>query len=47
MYFVGQNQPVWTDTARNAKATEDVTAWIDGLVEAAEVTRTDALQNVR
>lgn len=47
MYFVGQNEPVWKDTARTAKATEDVTAWIDGLVEAAEVTRTDALQNVR
>ena len=47
MYFVGQNQPVWKDNTRNAKATEDVTAWIDGLVEAADVTRLHAIQNVR
>lgn len=47
MYFVGQNEPVWKDNARTALANEDGTEWLDGLVEAAEVTRLDALQNVK
>lgn len=47
MYFVGQNEPVWKSTARAAIANEDATQWLDGLVEAAEVTRLDALKNVK
>lgn len=47
MYFVGQNEPVWKDNARTAIANEDAAEWLDGLVEAAEVTRLDALKNVK
>jgi len=47
MYFVGQNEPVWKDNARTAKANADSAEWLDGLVEAAEVVRLDALQNVK
>lgn len=47
MYFVGQNEPVWKDSARTAKANADSTEWLEGLVEAAEVTRLDALKNVK
>lgn len=47
MYFVGQNEPVWKGEARAAIAGEDTAEWLDGLVEAAEVTRLDALENVK
>jgi len=46
MYFVGQNAPVWQLEVEAAKANEDATAWLDGLVEAAEVVRQDGLNNV-
>lgn len=47
MYFVGQNEPVWKGEVRTAKASEDAAKWLEGLVEAAEVTRLDAVNNVK
>ncbi len=47
MYFVGQNEPVWKGEARTAIANEDSAKWLEGLVEAAEVTRLDAVNSVK
>lgn len=47
MYFVGQNEPVWQLEVESAMANEDVIEWMDGLVEAAEVTQLDALKDVK
>jgi len=47
MYFVGQNEPVWKGEARTAKAGEDAAKWLEGLVEAAEVTRLDGVNSVK
>lgn len=47
MYFVGQNAPVWQLEVEAAMANEEGTEWLKGLVEAAEVTKLDALKNVK
>ncbi len=47
MYFVGQNTPVWQMEVEAAMVNEDVAEWLDGLVEAAEVTKLGALENVK
>lgn len=47
MYFVGQNAPVWQLEAEVALASEEGTEWLEGLVDACEVTRLDGLKNVK
>lgn len=47
MYFVGQNAPVWQMEVESALANEEGTEWLKGLVEAAEVTKLDALKDVK
>ena len=47
MYFVGQNSPVWQLEAEAALANEEGTEWLEGLVEAAEVTHLEGLKNVK
>ena len=47
MYFVGQNTPLWQLEVEAAMANEEGTEWLEGLVEAAEVTRLDGLKNVK
>lgn len=47
MYFVGQNEPLWKINARSALASEDTAKWLEGLEEAAQVTRLDGLKNVK
>jgi len=46
MYFVGQNDALWQIEAESALANEEGTKWLEGLVEAADVTRLDGLKNV-
>ena len=47
MYFVGQGDSVWKTDARSGKVSEDANAWLDGLVEAAQVTRLDGIADIR
>ena len=47
MYFVGQNSPVWQLEVESVMANEDSMEWLEGLVEAAEVTKLDALKDVK
>ena len=46
MYYVGENTPVWKQTADSALRSADVSEWTEGLEEGYEGSYTDAVKNV-
>ena len=46
MYYVGENTPVWKQTADSALRNADVSEWTEGLEEGYEGSYTDAVKNV-
>ena len=47
MYFVGWDDPAWKCTARDKLRAADASQWLEGLTEAAQVTRGSGLNNVK
>ena len=47
MYYVNRHAPVWQLEAEYALASEASDAWLEELLEAAQVTKLDALKNVK
>ena len=46
LYYAAKGEPNWKTEARSALNSEDVSAWLDELVDAQEVTRLDGIANV-
>ncbi len=46
VYYVQENEPIWKDSAREAKRSTDQSEWLTALTEAVEATSADGMQYV-